>query len=292
MQETKGLLATLKQLNNLNINVSSNTYNDFPEDVLRKLLLPHRMAYYFFIFVREGTLTHKVDLKNFTITSGQVLFILPNQIHTLPRQKEGFQYFKIVFDDSCLSLLPRQFSFMHNPLNMQTISFKDDAKQRVILLFEILLKMSHSSNGQTDEEIILAHLNSLLTEFNNGYFKNVSTNSQASGKLAKYIQFKVLVETHLTEQHSINTIAEHLAVTTNYLYSIVKGFSGVSPKTFITNRLMLEAQRKLFYSEATVKEVAYELGFSDPDYFSKLFKKSTGKSITQFMKSVQDLSGK
>ena len=76
------------------------------------------------------------------------------------------------------------------------------------------------------------------------------------------------------------------------LYNIVKAFSGVSPKEFITNRLMLEAQRKLFYSETSVKELAYELGFSDPDYFSKLFKKNTGKSVTQFVESIQDLSGK
>jgi AraC-like DNA-binding protein len=95
----------------------------------------------------------------------------------------------------------------------------------------------------------------------------------------------------LTEQYSINTIAENLSVTTNNLYNIVKEFSGVSPKVFITNRLMLEAQRKLFYSGTSVKELAYELGFSDPDYFSKLFKKSTGKSVTQFVASIQDLSG-
>lgn len=292
MLETKGLLTALKQHGKLNINVSSNANNDLPVDVLKQLLQPHRMAYYFFIFVHEGSLTHKVDLKDFTITNGQVLFVLPNQFHTLPKQKDGFQYFKIVFDENCLSLLPQQFSFLLNPFNTQTISFNDDSKQRVKLLFEILNKMSHSDKAQRDAEIILAYLNSILTEFNNAYFKNVSKNNQANNKLSKYIQFKVSVETHLTEQHSINTIAGNLAVTTNYLYNIVKEFSGVSPKEFITNRLILEAQRKLFYSETTVKELAYELGFNDPDYFSKLFKKSTGKSITQFIESIQDLSGK
>ena len=71
----------------------------------------------------------------------------------------------------------------------------------------------------------------------------------------------------------------------------MKEFSGVSQIEFITIRLMLEAQRKLFYSETSVKELAYELGFSDPDYFSKLFKKTTGKSVTQFVEGIQDLSG-
>jgi len=168
----------------------------------------------------------------------------------------------------------------------------DDSGQRVKLLFEILNQILHSSNEQKDAEIILAHLNSLLAEFNNAYFKNVSKNNQTNNKLSKYIEFKVSVETHLTEQHSINIIADNLAITTNHLYNIVKEFSGVSPKEFITNRLILEAQRKLYYSETTVKELAYDLGFNDPDYFSKLFKKSTGKSVTQFLESIHDLSGK
>ncbi|MEJ0057659.1 MAG: helix-turn-helix domain-containing protein [Bacteroidota bacterium] len=73
------------------------------------------------------------------------------------------------------------------------------------------------------------------------------------------------------------------------MYSIVKHYSGLSPKEFITNRLMLEAKRRLYYSEdPSIKELAYELGFNDPEYFSRLFKKETGKTIATF---VQDLSG-
>jgi AraC-like DNA-binding protein len=98
------------------------------------------------------------------------------------------------------------------------------------------------------------------------------------------------VETHLTEQPSINTIAEKLALSTNSLYRIVKEFSGTSPKDFITNRLMIEAQRKLHYSNLSVKELAYELGFNDPDYFSRLFKKCTGKNVSEVLENRQDLS--
>ena len=155
----------------------------------------------------------------------------------------------------------------------------------------MLNKILNSDHEQKDAEIILAHLNSLLTEFNSGYFKSVAKEKSETNKFTKYIEFKIAVETHLTEQHSIQTIADLLCITTNNLYNIVKEFSGISPKAFITNRLMLEAQRKLFYSETSAKELAYELGFSDPDYFSKLFKKTTGKSVTQFIESIQDLSG-
>ena len=292
MQETKGLLEQIKQHDKLAIRVTSNANNSLPADVMKMLTEPHRKSNYFFVFVESGSLAHKVDLKDLAITSGQLFFVLPNQIHAAPaRTKEDIEYFKMSFDQNCLSLLPKHFLFLLNPLNSQIISFDNDSRQRVKVLFEILNTILHSENDQKDSDVILAHLNSLLTEFNSAYFKNVAKEKSETSKLSKYIEFQIAVEAHLTEQHSIEAIADSLSVTTNNLYNIVKEFSGVSPKEFITNRLMLEAQRKLFYSQTSVKELAYELGFNDPDYFSRLFKKTTGKSITQFVEGVQDLSG-
>jgi len=291
MQETKGLLEHIKLHDKLAIRVTSNSNTNLPEEVMKMLIQPHRKANYFFVFVENGTLTHKVDLNDLTITNGQLFFVLPNQIHSVPAQKkDDIESFKMSFDQNCLSLLPKQFYFLINPLNSQIISFESDSRQRVKMLFEILNKILHSDKDQKDADIILAHLNSLLTELNNAYFKSVAKEKPEPNKLSKYIEFKIAVETHLTEQHSINTIADNLSITTNNLYNIVKEFSGVSPKEFITSRLILEAKRKLFYSETSVKELAYTLGFSDPDYFSKLFKKNTGKSVTQFVESIQDLS--
>jgi len=56
------------------------------------------------------------------------------------------------------------------------------------------------------------------------------------------------------------------------------------------SRLILEAQRKLQYSTLSVKELAYELGFNDPGYFSRLFKKNTGKSVSRYRADLLDLS--
>ena len=292
MQETKGLIEQIKLHDKLAIRVSSNSNNDLPAELMKKLRRPHRKANYFFVFIESGSVTHKVDLKDLTITNGQLFFILPNQIHTAPAQsKKNIKCFKMSFDHNCLSLLPKTFSFLINPLNSQTISFDNASKLRVKTLFEILDNILNSKKGQKDGEVILAYLNSLMTDINNAYFRNVVKENLMPQKLSKYIEFKVAVESNLTEHHSINTIAKNLSITTNNLYNIVKEFSGVSPKEYITMSLMLEAQRKLHYSKPSIKELAYELGFSDPDYFSRLFKKSTKKSISNYLADIQDLSG-
>jgi len=197
----------------------------------------------------------------------------------------------VLFDENTLALLPQQFPFLVNPLNSQTIIFDNNARQRVSKSFEILNQILHIDKPKTDTEIILAYLNSLMVELNSAYFKNKEPINILNTNLSKFIEFKLMVETHLTEQPSINTIAEKLALTTNSLYRIVKEYSGISPKDFLTNRLMIEAQRKLHYSNLSVKELAYELGFNDPDYFSRLFKKCTGKTVSEVLENRQDLSG-
>jgi len=289
MHRIIGLLDDLKQHKKLTIKVSSQDSPPLPEKVLRKLLKPHKSPYYFLVFVESGSSTHKVDLEEQTIDDGQLLFILPNQIHTPSHKKESIEFFKMSFDQNCLSLLPKPFPFLINPLNSQVISFSVTTRQRVIQLFQTLNQLLKQDSSQKDVEIILAHLNTLMTELNSAYFKLHEKSNLLNGKIQKYIDFKIIIETNLTEQHSIATIAEKLAVSTNKLYNIVKEFSGVSPKEFIINRLMLEAQRKLYYSKLSTKEVAYELGFNDPNYFSRLFRKHTGKNITEYLAEFQDL---
>lgn len=272
----------------IKINSDQNPYQS--ADIEQKLVQPRRLASYFIVLVESGTITYKLDLQEISLTDGQLLFAMPNQVFIPPTKTDNLKYFKVLFDDNTLALLPQQFAFLINPLNSQTITFDDASRQRVRKGFEILNQILHIDKNQTDTEIILAYLNSLLVELNSAYFKNKEQINIFNSNLSKFIEFKLVVETHLTEQPSINTIAEKLSLTTNSLYRIVKEHSGISPKDFFTNRLMIEAQRKLNYSNLSVKELAYELGFNDPDYFSRLFKKSTGKSVSEVLGNQQDLS--
>ena len=290
MQETKGLLDKIKHHDSLDITVNENCKVKIPQDILEKLLKPHKLAHYYFVFLDRGTETYKVDLQDITISDSQMIFGLPNQIFLNPPKNDHSLNYKAAFDENVLALLPNSFPFLLNPLNSNTITFTTDAKERVKSIFSNLFQLLHVTGKPKNTEIILAHLNTLLTEFNSAYFEQGNQDSLPNSKLSKYIAFKLTVETHLIEQHDVHSIAEKLAMTTSSLYGIVKEFSGVSPKEWMTKRLMLEAQRKLQYSTLSVKELAYELGFNDPDYFSRLFKKSTGKSVSAFLADHHDLS--
>ena len=269
----------------LKINSNDNPYPS--SDIQQKQHHPRRLTSYFIVFIESGSITYKLDLKDITISDGELLFAMPNQIFIPPFKADNLKYFKILFDEYTLALLPQRFTFLVNPLNSQTITLDNAARERVRKICEILNQILYTEKDLTDSEIILAYLNLLLSELNSAYFKNERVDIDNTN-LSKFVEFKLMVETHLTEQPSINTIAEKLSLSTNSLYRLVKEYSGTSPKVFFTNRLIIEAQRRLRYSNLSVKELAYELGFNDADYFSKLFKKSTGKNISDYVNS-QDL---
>lgn len=289
MQDQKGKQEG-SQPDGLGVKVRSSDNPYLSPDLQEKLLQPRRLSSYFIVLVESGSITYNIDLQDFTVTDGHLLFAMPNQIFVPPAKTSRLKYFKLLFGEDTLALLPQHFPFLVNPLNVQIIPLDGAAKERVMKVFGILDQTLRSGSHEADTEIILAYLNALLSEFNSAYFKSKGPSNILNTNLSKFAEFKLVVETHLTEQPSINAIAEKLALSTNSLYRIVKEYTGTSPKDYFTNRLITEAQRRLRYSNTSVKELAYELGFNDPDYFSRLFKKSTGKSVSEFLPR-QDLSG-
>jgi AraC family transcriptional regulator, transcriptional activator of pobA len=291
MEETIGMLEKIRHHDKLSIALNENCAVPLPDDVIRILRKPHRLSFYYFQYLVKGSATFKTDLEEFTINDGELAFGFPNQIFTkLPYDKDMPQY-ALSFDKSILTLLPGSYPFLVNPFNVNSISFDVNSRQRVKNLLSGLFQLLHTPGKQRRAEVILAHLHTLLTEFNTAYFEQyqiqeINTNS----RLSKCIAFKLAVENNLTEQYDVQGIADKLALTSGTLYGIVKEYAGVSPKEWITNRLMMEAQRKLQYSTVSVKELAYELGFNDPGYFSRLFRKSTGKSVSSYCAGLQDLS--
>ncbi|MBT1684984.1 AraC family transcriptional regulator [Dawidia soli] len=286
MKSTEPFLDRFTQNNKLAIRAVAPEFGHLPPQITATFGPTLQRSYYFFLLMIDGSARHVVDLQAYDVGNNELLFILPNQIHELPKERRETDYFKIGFDKNCLSLLPRQYPFLIDPLNSQKIQLTPAAARRLKPVSEMLLGLLSSMN--TEPELILAHLNSLLTEINTAYF--ATDKSPVDSRLSKYIAFKAFIEDNLTEQPRVEDIAEELALNPNSLYTLVKHYSGQSPKEYITSRLILEARRRLYYRETTtVKELAFQLGFSDPDYFSRLFKKETGQTVGAFF---QELAGK
>ncbi len=95
-------------------------------------------------------------------------------------------------------------------------------------------------------------------------------------------QFNYLVETNYRTKHSVAQYAELLHRSPKTLANLFAQLGRRSPLKIIQERIMLEARRLVRYSDMSVKEIAFELGFEDLQTFSRFFKAQEGVSPSEF----------
>ncbi|WP_145985783.1 helix-turn-helix domain-containing protein [Aquitalea magnusonii] len=96
------------------------------------------------------------------------------------------------------------------------------------------------------------------------------------------VRFRELVETHYAQHWPVERYAAELNLTESRLNRLSQKNFGKSAFGFIQERLLLEARRKLIYTSTSISQLAYELGFSDPAYFCRFFKKQVGMAPGTF----------
>ena len=95
------------------------------------------------------------------------------------------------------------------------------------------------------------------------------------GTLAQ--KFQALVETNYRSHRPLAWYADQLNCTARTLSRQTQEAFGMSPLHFVNRRLLFEARRLLRFTAASCSEVAAELGFEDPSYFSRFYARMTGR---------------
>ncbi|WP_209425975.1 helix-turn-helix domain-containing protein [Pararhodobacter sp. SW119] len=98
-------------------------------------------------------------------------------------------------------------------------------------------------------------------------------------RYAGYMQaFDALVQRHLGENRRVSDHAAELGLTATHLNRICRALAGMSAGRYIEARRLHEAQRLLAYTRQPVAEVGYALGYDDPAYFSRVFRRQMGET--------------
>jgi AraC family transcriptional activator of pobA len=106
--------------------------------------------------------------------------------------------------------------------------------------------------------------------------------STASHDLGRLWRFRQLIELHYLEHWSVERYARRLALSETSLNRLCQRIAGTTAFEVIQQRLALEARRRLTYVPLSVAAIAAELGFKDPAYFSRFFRKHSGMSPSVF----------
>ena len=103
-------------------------------------------------------------------------------------------------------------------------------------------------------------------------------------------RFREAVEADYRSQTTVDAYAERLGVTASRLRRACWAAARTTPARLVQDRLLLEAKRALLYSNMTVAETAYYLGFEDPAYFSRFFAQREGVSPRTFRSGDRKIS--
>lgn len=163
------------------------------------------------------------------------------------------------------------------------INLSPGIETRIQSILEMLDELL-STNLKHREEAILSLLNTFFVYCDGKCnIKSVITDNNAKSSLV--YKFKKSIDRHVSQHHEVGYYANTLNVSDKYLNECVKEVLGVNAKHLIDEQLVMRSRHSLKFTDKTIKEVGYELGFSSPDYFSYFLKKRTGFTPSQLRKS-------
>lgn len=259
------------------------------ENQRKQLEMPHRHQHIEILWIRKGNGVLDIDLQTHRMGNDMLYCIVPGQLHQL-EVDEAIDGYLISFPESLLmggnddfELLYRCGLF-HLLTSSPGIRMEPEVAEEIDEIITRLKKELY--NGyllRTDiirkyTSIFLIHL---ARQFDSAFRFPVQARN------VRLVQsFISLVEKRYMTWRLVKDYAAELAVTPNYLNEIVKRISGHSAGYHIRQRVVLEARRRAASSDASMKEIAYHLGFDDIAHFSKFFKTVYGKNFTDFKKET------
>ncbi len=244
---------------------------------------PHRHNSYVLVFFTKGSGTHEIDFDVFTIQPGSMFFLQPGQMHhwNLSDDVEGFvifysqEMYNLYFGQKTIDDYPF-YSSVDNKPEM----FFDATESKLILPYFESLILETQTNLLLKQDKIMNLLDIIHIEIARKYSETHL--HEAHSYNVKIKTFELVLEHNFKKEKAPSFYASQLAITLKHLNRICNEMLQKTTTEVITDRIILEAKRMLMDKKFTVNEIATELGFDDYSYFTRLFKKHTRMTPTDF----------
>ncbi len=241
----------------------------------------------------EGSI--KYGRQYYDFQDGTLIFIGPEQVITMDienkEEAEGWGLFfhPDLIRGTSLGLKIREYSFFSYDTN-EALHISESEKQTFV---ECLKKIEEELSLNMDKHsqtLIVSNIELLLNYCNRYYDRQfITRHTNNKGTLAV---FETVITSYL-DSDSIKTeglptvkyCADKLNLSPNYLSDLMKKETGKNAQEHIHFHLIERAKNQLLSSSGSISEIAYNLGFEYPQYFSKMFKKKTGMTPAEYRNS-------
>lgn len=242
---------------------------------------PHRHGdLYQLLYVHQGEVELNIEGDIWLMREGALQWVPPLCVH-------GFRFSPDVTGGVLTLAVPLVSQFeqsLNMPLAFGSASLCMELGEDAVLLrslFEGLAReYYHHLPGR--QLALASWVNLLLTWLQRKSLERDNGEELVTKKHKIFFRFSRLVEEHYAQQWPVQKYADTLGISVTYLNTLCRRLGGQSALQFIHQRLLLEAKRSLLYTAMTVSQVSDLLGFSEPAYFSRFFRRLAGTSPNTF----------
>lgn len=254
-----------------------------------KTLEPYHLDFYDITLITGGSGSFWLDDQQYTLKRDQVLFTTPGQVR---------RWFVKDLTGICL-FFPASFLLSHfnNPLLLHQLRYFHttsspmdmvlNTNQAEQLYNRLAVMRDEIGNLQADSDTLLLCIAHEIMISLNRWYTECHGNAKDGALSPTIIKFRQLLESHFFSHHNVSDYADLLAVTPGHLNVLCKTHLRRTASELITDRIYLEAKRKLVHSSIDIDSLSEALGFGSTSYFCRAFKRYCKTTPLQYRKQTQ-----
>lgn len=236
----------------------------------------------------KGKLEHFIDFKTVELEAPLISFVTKGKTHrAIPKTSNGtcemwVIRFKSEFTPETIFQL---YSHYHEN---STIRLQDESRvDRFDSLCQLIEQEMHVVNPNLG--VVRHLLSALFSMVESEKSKTTTDEQQINSKNTTLQCFLKILEENYRRPLGVEYYAEKLFMSTRNLNLICKNILHQTVTETIETRKLIEAKNQLTHSDKNISEIGYEVGYSDKTHFTKVFKKRTGQTPSEFRAQISAL---
>lgn len=246
------------------------------------------------IFLKDikcGNITY--GIKDYDYEEGTLIFVGPGQVYGIDSGGEKRQaagnaliFHPDLIHGTSLGKHINDYSFFSYEVN-EALHLSTREREVINECFNNIKYELHHAIDSHSKTLIVSFIELFLNYSKRFYERQFNTRSHVNKDIL--VRFEKVLSDYFTSEKaldaglpSVKYCADKLFISSNYLGDLLKKETGKSAQEHIQMKMIDVAKEKIFDTEKSISEIAYELGFKHPQHFTRMFKKQVGMSPNEF----------